>query len=138
MKLSTSASITRIHCEKQKWNSPFLLKVLKCNITITVKQNCYHPFLLVSRGNLVFTSERNIDSAILLLLYFQIMVRQGAQNPQQQQWGRPQGQQVPPGQANHPSQQAISPHNAEELEAVQNGWEQELRVERGWMNALRM
>jgi hypothetical protein len=26
----------------------------------------------------------------------------------------------------------------EELEAMQNGWEQELRVERGWMNALRM
>ncbi len=54
------------------------------------------------------------------------------------QWGRPQGQQVPPGQANHPPQRAISPHNVEELEAIQNGWEEELRVERGWMNVLRM
>ncbi len=66
------------------------------------------------------------------------MDRQRAENPQQQQWGRLQGQQVPPGQANHPPQQAISPHNAEEFEAMQNGREQELRVERGWMNALRM
>ncbi len=86
----------------------------------------------------MFTSERNIDSATLLLLYFRIMDRQEAENLQQQQWGRPQGQQVPPGQANHPPQQAISPHNAEELEAIQNGWEQEFRVERGRMNALRM
>ena len=66
------------------------------------------------------------------------MDREGAENPQQQQLGRPQGQQVPPGQANHPPQQAIPPPNAEELEAIQNGWEQELRVERGRMNALRM
>jgi hypothetical protein len=111
---------------------------LKCNITITVKQKCNHTFLLVSRGNLVFTSKWNINSATLLSLYFQIMDRQGVENPQQQQWGRPQGQQVPPGQANHPPQLVISPHNAEELEAIQNGWEKELRVERGWMNALRM
>jgi hypothetical protein len=66
------------------------------------------------------------------------MDREGVKNPQQQQWGRPRGQQVPPGQANHLPQQAISPHNAEEMEAIQNGWEQELRVERGWMNALRI
>jgi hypothetical protein len=66
------------------------------------------------------------------------MDRQGAENPQQQQWGRLRGQQVPPGQANHLPQRAISPHNAEELEAIQYGWEQELRVERGRMNALRM
>jgi hypothetical protein len=103
-----------------------------------VKQKCNHSFLLVSRGNLVFTSERNIDSATLLLLYFRIMDRQEAENPQQQQWGRPQGQQVPQGQANHPPQQAISPHVAEELEAIQNGREQELKVEREWMNVLRM
>ena len=63
---------------------------------------------------------------------------QGADNPQQQQWGRLQGQQVPPGQANHPPQQAISPHNTEELEAIQNGWEQNLRVEREQMKELRM
>jgi hypothetical protein len=37
-----------------------------------------------------------------------------------------------------PPQQAISPHNAEELEAIQNGWEHELRVQRGWLNALRI
>ncbi len=109
-----------------------------CNITITVKQKYNHPFLLVSRGNLVFTSERIIDSATLLLLYFLIMDRQRVENPQRQQWGRPQGQQVPPGQANHQPQQAISPHNAKELEAIQNQREQDLRVERGWMNAFRM
>ncbi len=86
----------------------------------------------------MFTSERNIGSATLLSLYFQVMDRKGAKNPQQQQWGRPQGQQVPPGQANHPPHQTIFPHNAEELEAIQNGREQELRVERGWMNVLRM
>jgi hypothetical protein len=66
------------------------------------------------------------------------MDRQGAENPQRQQRGRPQGQQVRQGQANHSPQQAISPPNAEELEAIQNGWEQELRVERGRMNVLRM
>ncbi len=66
------------------------------------------------------------------------MDRQGAENPQQQQCGRPRGQQVPPGQANHPPQQAISLHNAEELEAIHYGWEQELRVERGQQNMLRM
>ncbi len=116
----------------------FLSKDAKCNITTTVKQKCNHPFLLVSRGNLVFISERNIDSATLLFIYFQIMDRQGAENPQRQQWGRPQDQQVPQGQANHPPQQAISPHNVEEMEAIQNGWEQELKVERGRMNVLRM
>ena len=66
------------------------------------------------------------------------MDREGVDNSPQVQWGRLQGQQVPPGQANHPPQQAISPHNAEELEAIQNGWEHELRVQRGWLNALRV
>jgi hypothetical protein len=75
---------------------------LKCNIAITVKQKCNHPFLLVSRGNLVFTCERNIDSATPLLLYFQIIDREGAENPQRVQWGRLQGQQVPPRQDNPP------------------------------------
>ncbi len=102
------------------------------------KQKCNHPFLFISRGNLVYTFERNIDSATLLLLYFQLLDREGAENPQQVQWGRPRGQQVPPRRANPHPQQIISPHNVEELEAIQHGQEHELRVERGQLNMLGM
>ncbi len=86
----------------------------------------------------MFTCEKNIDSATPLLLYFQIMDKEGADNPQQVQWGRPRGLQVPPRQANPPPPPAISPPNAQHLEAIQNGREHALRVERGRLNALRV
>ncbi len=66
------------------------------------------------------------------------MDREQADNPLRLQWGRPQGQQVPPKRANPPPPQAISPHNAQCLEAIQNRQEHELRIERGGLNALRM
>ncbi len=70
--------------------------------------------------------------------YFQIMDREGVDNPQRVQWDRPQGQQVPPRQTNPPPPPAISPHNVQHLEAIQNGWEHELIVERGRLNVLRV
>ncbi len=68
----------------------------------------------------------------------QIMDREWVDNPQQVQWGRPRGQQVPPRWTNPPSPPAISPHNAQHLEAIQNGREHELMVERGGLNVLRV
>jgi hypothetical protein len=86
----------------------------------------------------MFLNMRGTSTVQHSYYYFQIMDREGADSPQRVQWGRPRGQQVPPRQTDSPPLPAISPHNAQHLEAIQNGREHDLTVERGRLNVLRV